>query len=288
MSMSLREQFNLDSGSVIVRLHVDKNMNNQDNYSHIITDSFISVVVCDGCSASPHSEVGSYITSRYMVQQLWGRFGSYALYGKLPNKEDLRDMMEEIRLDTSTFLRNIASSLGPTMLAMQEFALSTATGFVMTPDSTFFFSIGDGMIFFNGEGAELNNRHASQPDMVAYGAMNPKLLITGVRNPFTLSPIYPTETVENIIVATDGLEHLLAAAGQNYPSTQGSKVEIPSLEELLTMSGRLQDVLRLAGKTVYRAQYDKELDVATQTVHKSPLLDDITAVILRRKQCNRP
>lgn len=267
--MTLQDTFRVDAGSVIGRLHVDKHMNNQDSHAILYNDDFIIAVISDGCSGAPRSEVGSYLTAHYVAR---------SIAAKLPIPDDIDKMMEEVRLDTSSFLRNIASQLSHSMISLQDALLATALGFVVTPKLSFFFSIGDGCFYLNGDEISLNNEHASKPDMVVYQAINPALLDEGVRHPFAVYA-FLTDTIRTMVVASDGLHNLLQAEGQTWPGNIHRK--ITPLDEFVKLA--IQPQLWGIGKTVYRAQYDRNLDVATQTVEKSPLLDDTTIIALGRK-----
>jgi hypothetical protein len=274
--MSLADLFKLDIASVIGRLHVEKHMNNQDGVSTISGDDFFITVVSDGCSGSPRSEVGSYLTSGRVAKSIFDHLGSIVL---CENKDQLAPIMEEIRLDTASFLRNISSQLGPAMHLMQDAMLATASGFVMTPDFGFFFSIGDGRFFINDTELNLNNEHAEYPDMLVYQAIAPENLREGMANRFHISDTFDTMGVLSLAVATDGLEYFIAAEGKNFP---GRPDTVPNVTALWAKESNPLSMLRKANKTVWKSNHDNSLNITTQTVERSLLLDDTTIVTLKR------
>lgn len=277
--MSLAEDFILDRASVIGRLHVDKYMNNQDAMSVLYNDDFFIACVSDGCSGGPKSEVGSYLTANRITDSI--------LRMLIPRKlgmgsiDEIKAVMEEVRLDTCCFLRNTASQLGHTMLVLQDCMLATASGFVMTPEIVFFFSIGDGVFYHNGQELYLQSEHAKYPDMVVYGAMAPETLKLETQR-FSISALRWTDRTQSILVSTDGIHHMHTAFQINQ-LIPGTDKPVPPISELWKAETNAQALLRSMAKEVRRAEYDKQYDVVTQKVFKSPLIDDTTVVILKRK-----
>jgi serine/threonine protein phosphatase PrpC len=276
MIVPLADIFKLDIASVIGRLHVEKHMNNQDGVSTISGDDFFIAVVSDGCSGSSRSEVGSYLTSTRVAKGILDRLGSIVL---CETADELSPIMEEVRLDTSAFLRSTSAQLGPTLHMIMDSMLATAAGFVVTDEFGFFFSIGDGRFFLNGNEIHLNNDHAEYPDMLVYQAIAPESLREGMANRFSISHMFDTMTIISMAVATDGIEYFVKAEGKNFP---GRTDVIPSLGALWSPGNNALAMLRKAGKTVYRAQHDNSLNITHQTVERSFLLDDTTIVTLRR------
>lgn len=274
---NLSKDFIIDCASVIGRLHAEKLVNNQDGHYLAYTDDFIIGVVSDGCSASPHSEVGSYLVPRLVTNAILDRIG--LVLGKNVVASGIEELMEDVRRDVSSYLRSFASHLGESMYIMQDSLLATAVGFVITETFSWFFSIGDGKTFLNGAELDLDNSHAEYPDMVVYGAMNPSLLRQPAK-PFTISDMIPTYSIESLAVSTDGMEHFIAAEGKEFP---GQKELIPNVSALWKLETDTPLILKKMAKTVYRSEYDRSLDIVTQKVFRSPLLDDTTIIILKRR-----
>lgn len=273
--MTLAEKFTVDFASVIGRLHVSKHVNNQDSYNIIYTDDIFIGVVSDGCSGSPHSEVGSYLTTTYLAKSIGDRLPSDSM-----EIFDPVDLMEDVRIDTALFLRGVASQLGrPTEFYLQNAMLATASGFVMTPTIAFVFSIGDGVFFVNGEEIELSNEQAQYPDMLVYGVMNPQHLKITPQEKFNVK-VYDPASIESILVGTDGFRYVIQSEGLPIP---GTRDPVPPLTEIID-GVDLKPLLRKMGREVRKARYDAELDIATQDVHRSLLLDDTTAILLRRNK----
>jgi hypothetical protein len=277
--INLERDFVIDRASVIGRLHTEKFVNNQDGHHLVYTDEFIIGVVSDGCSASPHSEVGAYLVPRLVTNAILDRMS--LLVDRVATTSTatlIEETMEDVRMDVASYLRSFASHLGESMYIMQDSLLATAVGFVVTKQIAWVFSIGDGKTYLNGEELDLDNEHAQYPDMVVYGAMNPVLLRQPAKR-FTVSPIISTDSIKSLAISTDGIEHFILAEGQEYP---GQKELIPNISELWKVGAEVGPIFKRMAKTVYRSEYDKGLDIVTQKVFRSPLLDDTTIIILKR------
>jgi serine/threonine protein phosphatase PrpC len=273
--------FSVRHASIQGRLHQEKGINNQDSYVVAEMEDALLVVLADGCSGSPHAEVGAYLTTRYLLQALSRQLMLVCDEAANITVDAFEYALREARLDTLTFIRSIASQLGDSLIRINDAFLSTCLGVLINKQHTFMFSIGDGYFILNGEVHQLDHHEGNAPDMLIYGALPAEQLRIIPKVEFDLQ-VMPTEGVESLIVATDGLEYFINAEGQNYP---GYKEKIvPPVSELVASDVPLLAQLSLANKTSIKPLHDKEYDILTQKVEKGYLLDDTTVVVIKRRE----
>lgn len=268
------------SGSVTGRLHREKETNNQDSHIVAVLEGGILGIIADGCSGSPHSEVGAYLTTRLIFRSLLMHLeASEQQYSSL-DQNVFQEALTEARLDTLATLRNLASQLGPTTEAINDAFLSTCLGFLLTPEDTFLFAIGDGCFLINDEQITFEAHEGNAPDMLIYGAVQPNLLTIKPNSEFRVF-YRATENINSLVVATDGLEYLMKAAGKPYP---GSDDPIPEIDSLWKSDVPILAQLRKANNTSIKPIYDRDLDILAQSVQKGVLLDDTTVVVVKRRK----
>jgi hypothetical protein len=268
-------------GSTAGRYHKDIGRNNQDSVSAVASNKCIVGVVADGCSACEHSEVGSYLTATFITQ----RIASIAEAGySLSEESSIASMLEDIRLDTIGFLRTTALHLSS--IPVEEIVsslLTTIVGVIITEKMTYGFSIGDGYLIVNDTFWLKADPNDSYPAMIAYGAIPSHYIKEGKRVPFSILGSIETDAVESIVIATDGLQYLIKAEGNNIPGTTETIMPVSQLptSEVCGNSVLLTRYLKRIGNTSYKPLYNKEFDLATQTVERSPLYDDTTILVIR-------
>lgn len=195
--------FELAGGSVAGRAHVHARRNNQDAWHTLARDGVAVGLVADGCGSGQRSEVGAALGARIFVE---------ALAAAVRSGESPELTLETARLSLLDSLTTIARVLDPsgraTRAVVADHLLFTLAGAVLTPSWTAVFALGDGLACVNGE-----RFHVSYPDdtppYAAYALTGSPLTDTRpdlLR--FRILRTLPTETVESILVGTDGVADL--------------------------------------------------------------------------------
>lgn len=199
--------------------------NNQDAFHVVERPGVVVGVVADGCSKGAHSEVGATVGARVtacLVAEVAGRTDrATGATGPMGDAE-----WTEIRDALLSKMRVMHLILGDDEDVVRDCLLFALIGFVVTPEWTTIFRIGDGMDAVNGE-VRVTPRFevAGRPDLenappyVMYAVTgspvtdaSPELLRFDVR-------VFKTSDVRTLLVASDGGEDLLRAEAELFPGT---------------------------------------------------------------------
>ena len=217
--------FTLLSGTATGGNHIEAASNGQDALSVRTTANSIVVVVADGCSSQPHSEVGAQIIAPMLTAYI---------EQALRKGQSLKDprIWTYIRSLILAKILSVATDMAgdaPVAPVLNQYFQFTLVGMVMTPEYTVFFSRGDGMYGFNGKVITIKPEAGNRPAYIVYGLTNPDMTVD---NPqlldFDIHAIVETSDIENWWVGTDGVEEMLAVLGR---TVNGEK--IATIESLL-------------------------------------------------------
>jgi hypothetical protein len=168
--------------------------------------------------------------------------------------------------------------------------LFTVVGFVMTPEMTHIFSLGDGVFALNGEVTVIPPMEGNRPVYMTYALTGTALDTT---NPdllrFTVQKSIPTAEVESLLVGTDGCTDIIekaelkAAGGDTVGSLAQFWHENMMLAkgengEILRVSPKAQRRLNLLNESKYRIDRDNVAIVKKHGI----LHDDSTLISCRR------
>lgn len=200
------EKFEMAGGSITGRNHSVVNKNNQDAYFSISNDRWAIAVVCDGCGSGRDSEVGAKIGVRMVVEEISRELEIQQQIQSELNKE----FWQKLKLTLLIKLQGIAKLLGGNSSEsltkiIDRYLLFTIVGVVITPTETITFSIGDGVVFVNGEVSYMGKFADNAPPYLAYGLVRPDLI------DFQIHDRLPTSTVKSILIGTDGVVDLMEA-----------------------------------------------------------------------------
>lgn len=195
--------FQFAAASVMGKDHRIPGRNNQDAFFSLQTDEGSVALVTDGCSDGPHNEFGANFMARVGAPLI--------LAGRLLGKD-----WEEIRQELLRQLQVIVDMAGGRKsLFVREYLLFTMVGVIILPDLTEFFSIGDGVIYVNGERIRIGPFPKNEPPYLAYGLVHSSLDPALLR--FQIHRTLPTSELNNFLVGTDGVEDLEHAASKTLP-----------------------------------------------------------------------
>ena len=211
--------FELAGGTVIGKDHRISGKANQDAFRRFSSDELTVAVVCDGCSEGKHSEVGSQIATRLIVETICRLYPRYLFRFSMPDAMGSYPFWRRVRQDVTAEIRSLANKMGPSLSqVINEYFLFTVVGVMVTPFETVVFSLGDGVFVLNGEVTRLGPFEGNRPPYLGYGITGSKL--TDERPElleFTLQRIIPTSEVGSVLIGSDGVEDLLRVASQAMP-----------------------------------------------------------------------
>ncbi|MBI4142317.1 protein phosphatase 2C domain-containing protein [Candidatus Uhrbacteria bacterium] len=272
--------FEIAGGSVVGRDHRLAGRNNQDAFSWVRHEHALVAVVCDGCGSSTHSEVGAWIGARLIISMI---------LGVVPRVHDdrasMENMLDRVRVDATAHLRVLANAMGGSLSqTVSEFFLFTAVGVIVLPDTTYLFALGDGVFVVNGQLVRIGPFENNEPPYLAYGGLVGSALAE--RHPdlvrFQLYSVLPTCDVASVLIGTDGIVDLIAAAERQLPGRNeplGAISQFWEDDRFFRNPDMVRRRLALAGRDVTTHNWDNR-----QALLEPGLLpDDSTLVVLRRR-----
>jgi hypothetical protein len=285
----MNDLFEVAAGSVVGRDHLGRGnllvgRNNQDAYAWSCTAEGLVAVVCDGCGSGGHSEVGANLGARLLVRALGscpalfaGAVGSGAASSAPPL------FVERARHRVLAWLRELASGMGDNLAqTVADYFLFTVVGALLLRDWTYIISIGDGVFAVNGEVTRLGPAPHNAPPYLAY----PLCGAAPEAFPFQVQRSLPTAAVDSVLLGTDGVAHLIEAAGRPLP---GRREPVGPLGQFWEEDRyfRNPDALRrrLALVNSEHVRLDREAGVLVREPGLLP--DDTTVLVIRRRPLER-
>lgn len=193
----LFDRFECASGSMIGRHHVLAGKNNQDAFRVVRQERYIIAVVCDGCGSGKHSEVGAKLGARIVIDAI-----ADLLNHDLAISD--REFWKAVQTNLLQKLKDFVAISNGDMEFVNDYLLFTIVGVLITPNETVTFSMGDGAIAVNGKLNQIPAYPDNAPPYLAYGLYRPDAVSFEIRDRL------PTSEVESILIATDGIDDLIA------------------------------------------------------------------------------
>lgn len=308
----MRKTFEVASGTVIGKLHTASGRNNQDSFSTIHTDDFLIGVVSDGCGSEPDSEVGSKLGCQMLAEIISRRMDLFQNSGLKITEILTPKFWDNAEEELCSRLKHLSGMLGKNAVA--NFFLFTLVGFVMAKTESLFFSLGDGIIIINGEITIIGPFPENAPPYLGYNILatdqiNPALDLktldstiqknknrsatvwqdcevfkSGVKqkNKVTVQKIIDTQSIESILVGTDGVEHLIKAENEKIP---GKNELVGSISQFWTENCFFenQDMARRRLTIINRTYIKLNRDKDALIREYGHLPDDTTLITVRRK-----
>ncbi len=282
------QSFQIAAGSVPGRDHLGRGnllvgRNNQDAHAWSRTDAAVVAVVCDGCGSGKHSEVGAALGARLAVRALGCCLASARAGEPGPDGDLPPPWLERARLRVLAHLHALAAGMGGSVEeVVADYFLFTVVGAILTPDWCWLFSIGDGVLAVNGEVTELGPFPNNEPPYLAYPLCGPGPAQAPDADRFRVQHCLPAASVRSILLGTDGVTHLIEAAGRPVP---GKTERVGPLRRFWEEDRyfRNPDALRRQLARI-NSEYVR-LDRTTGDLVREPglLPDDTTLLVLRRK-----
>ena len=193
----LFDRFECASGSMIGRNHVLAGKNNQDAFRVVRQEQYIIAVVCDGCGSGKHSEVGAKLGTRMVIDAI-----ADLLNYDLAISD--REFWKAVQTNLLQKLKDFVAISNGDMEFVNDYLLFTIVGVLITSSETVTFSMGDGAIAVNGKLNQIPAYPDNAPPYLAYGLYRPDAVSFEIRNRL------PTSEVHSILIATDGIDDLIA------------------------------------------------------------------------------
>jgi hypothetical protein len=258
--------FDIAAGSVAGREHVRTGRNNQDALHVRANEHGVAAVVTDGCGSSGHSEVGSWLGARCVVEAALEALAQ----GARPEEPSFLD---RVRSEVLRYVAEVSGRLGPDALA--EAMLFTVVGAVITPEHTLIFAAGDGVWALNGKVHKLGPFPGNAPPYLTYGLLRPGM------SPLERQALVPTPEVESLLLGTDGAQDLLELESTPMPESGepvGPFSQLWEEDRFFRQPDALRRWLTLLTREHVRADFDARRLVRTPGL----LGDDTTLLVLRR------
>ena len=293
----MKDKFDIAFASVIGSEHVRVGMNNQDALAVATGPDFLMGVVADGCGSCPRSEVGSVLLTRWAVKHI-----PYILNGM--KKEDAQKGLRIARSMIVNSIREFAVTsqveyglVSGSDVGMEDVApmysmdgliatclLSTLVGFYICNEYAILFSVGDGYQALNGSFIKLDtaDEEMNAPAYLAYEAMTRiPSSVSRESLAFVATDPIPLVDVGTIMVATDGIRHIVWGQDENIPGKSSKVGGVSQLwEDKMFMN---PDIMRRRLYLLSRDVHTPDWVGEAMITHPSILKDDTTVISVRRK-----
>ena len=273
-------QFQIAAGTIVGRNHSEPLVakSNQDAFLHRIVDDSLIAIVCDGCSGGTHSEVGSNLGVRLIMQSLSSNLAR--LPEELISQQQLEVFLERIRQDVLAEIRVLANKMGGSFTeTIGDYFLFTVVCALVTPHWTCIFANGDGVYGINGDLTTLGP-YDNQPPYFCYSLVNSKLEEAELT--FQVKELLTTSSLDSLLVGSDGVHDLLEVEERNLPGHEEIVGPISQFWEegrYFDNPDNLRRRLALANQPSVRLNKEEQRLVR----EKGLLPDDTTLVVIRRK-----
>jgi hypothetical protein len=233
------------SAAVTGARHLRVPRNGQDAAATWLGDDCGAIIVCDGCSAGPYSEVGARLASQLVIARLAQR---------LPTERPLEAMWTQLRAEVAAELGRLVEAMpGDRVAALHDHFLFTIVAAAWRRDDACVWALGDGAYAFGTRVHTLGPFADNMPPYLAYD-----LLGTPQPAHFVLTDA----SCGSLLVATDGIDDVAA---------------------FLDLDPYLANPDALRRQLVVRARGSERVDWAERRINRTPAtLQDDGAIALMR------
>lgn len=282
------EKYQLTGGTMVGRYHLGDHKvlvgkNNQDAYQYLVKDDYMIGVVSDGCGSTPYAEFGSRFLTNLITKEL---------HRLLPEKGRFSMVMDALWHSTLYYMQSVAMTVFEGHRASSRFRenlmeildgnfLATIVGFVILPEQTHIFHIGDGFYFINEEPHEIKTLHLNRPPYIAYNLYDESTQVYfGKENLKFKVETFNTADIKSLMIATDGLKHFIESEDNKIPGLKekvGPVSQFWTDDNYFSWSGNVD--LKLSTLNREYMKYDKKEDKVK--IEKGLLRDDTTLIAVR-------
>lgn len=275
--------FQIIGGSIVGRDHYQNKYNNQDAFHIEKSGDFIAIAVCDGCgdkTVASFSEVGAQIAARLLSHSILAYAKTYS-EGNISISDDATYFWELIRQEVLANIRFICRQMGDDLLeVVSKYFLFTSLAVLITPDLAQFVSIGDGVMFVNGEETKIGPFPNNMPPYLGYALLKTSMDSSLIR--FQIQKTLPTSELLSFVLATDGLSELVTAEETIVPTSKNPVGPISQFwENDLYFKNPFALTRRL--NVINKDRQTLDFDKGKINLELGLLHDDTTLVVGRRK-----
>jgi len=287
------DRFEVAGGSVVGRAHLRELAwrNNQDAGAWGRTPGALAAVVCDGCGAEPHSEIGARLGARLTLAAVLERVSHGGDVG-------MPEFWDGVTAQVLARIASLADAMGGSWRrVIHEHFLFTVCGAVVTEATTALFALGDGVMYLNGEPLPLPSFANNAPPYLAYRLLDGASVgwLTSTAGDPSPGPVcgspgfddaelrirvraaLPTANVESILIGTDGVADL---AGDGRGGLPGR-----AIRQFWTDDVYFANPLAITRRLALMNRQHRTVDRGTGTVTTTGgrLHDDTTLVVIKRR-----
>ena len=194
--------FQLAGGSVIGRDHRLVPKNCQDGW-YAASDGVSTVgIVTDGCSSSPHSEVGAKLGARLLCENI-----------QREARPGVAIDWQQVRQHTLADMDVLARQMGGDYRrVIEDYFLFTTVGVLLTDAAATFFALGDGVVIVNGQTHVLGPFPDNTPPYLGYGLVEGLWDADLSNRQFEVVEELDISGLEHFVIGCDGVADLIKAA----------------------------------------------------------------------------
>lgn len=179
------------SAAVTGARHLRVPRNGQDAAAAWLGEDCGAIVVCDGCSAGPYSEVGARLASQLVIARLAQR---------LPTERPALAMWTQLRAEVAAELGRLIEAMpGDRVTALHDHFLFTIVAAAWRRDEASVWALGDGAYAFGDRVCTLGPFADNMPPYLAYDLL-------GAPQPAHF--VMTDAACSSLLVATDGIDDI--------------------------------------------------------------------------------
>ncbi|MCD4762018.1 protein phosphatase 2C domain-containing protein [bacterium] len=279
-------EFEMAGGTIVGRRHKKIGKNNQDAFFISAGQDSIIGLVSDGCGSGKYSEFGARLLVKLTVKAI-SRY--LALFRSLiKNQLSEIGFWDLLRETIQSEMINASRCLGGDLKqTISDYLLATIVGFIVVPEKTIIFSIGDGEAYLNEYLIKFGSFPGNAPPYLAYSLLKKEEQPFDERFlHFSIDQEMPTNKVKNLLIATDGIEDLRKAEEKMIPGRD--KVVGPISQwwkddKYFENPDMVRRQLFLINNEGMKIRRDSENKIIGINRFVGLLPDDTTLVVLRRR-----
>jgi len=268
--------FQVAYGTMVGTEHLRLKKNNQDAFcvsEGLIGGKFARVgVVCDGCGSQQSSEVGSKLAAPLLAHYIM----DCTTYARGDVERGLRLAEENLLGDLRKLSHNMYSANTGWNGTVSQTFLFTIIGFIITPEKTWIFSLGDGVYCINND-LHVKEYEGNAPPYLGYRLIDSKY--DHLR--LTIDECIPTDEVQSLLIGSDGAAQLAELENKNIP---GKDQLVGPLNQFWEEDKYFKnpDMIRRKLFLINRETVRPNWETKTLARHPGLLEDDTTLIVVRR------